>query len=161
MLPVRNDGAGESDAVARNNASQSPLLRDRFDSRKEKPRRGCTTRGSSGPLRGPVTREENLATFRGLTPYTLESIVRRASAAPGLFFLVSRLGTSFVRISSMKEKTVYVNQWQGKDVNDGLSEDTPVLSKKRALEIQRKKKTQALKIVGTADFNRRFLSDTF
>ena len=61
----------------------------------------------------------------------------------------------------MKEKTVYVNQWQGKDVNDGLSEDTPVLSKKRALEIQRKKKTQALRIVGTADFKRRFLSDSF
>jgi len=28
----------------------------------------------------------------------------------------------------MKEKTVYVNQWQGKDVNDGLSEDMSVLS---------------------------------
>ena len=61
----------------------------------------------------------------------------------------------------MKEKTVYVNQWQGKDVNDGLSEDAPVLTKKRALEIQRKKKTQALKIVGTADFKRRFLGDFF
>ena len=61
----------------------------------------------------------------------------------------------------MKEKTVYVNQWQGKVVNDGLSEDAPVLTKKRALEIQRKKKTQALKIVGSADFKRRFLSDSF
>ena len=60
----------------------------------------------------------------------------------------------------MKERTVYVNQWQGKDVT-GLSEDAPVLTKKRALEIQRKKKTQALKIVGTADFKRRFLSDSF
>jgi hypothetical protein len=47
----------------------------------------------------------------------------------------------------MKEKTVYVNQWQGK-ANDGLSEDAPVLTRKRAEQIQRKKKTQALKIVG-------------
>jgi hypothetical protein len=38
----------------------------------------------------------------------------------------------------MKEKTVYVNQWQGKDTNDG---------------------TQALKIIGTANFKRLFLSD--
>ena len=32
----------------------------------------------------------------------------------------------------MKEKTVYVNQWQGKDENDGLSEDAPVLTRKLA-----------------------------
>jgi len=24
-----------------------------------------------------------------------------------------------------KEKAVYVNEWQGKDANDGLTEDTP------------------------------------
>ena len=59
----------------------------------------------------------------------------------------------------MKEKTVYVNQWQGNDANDGLSEDAPVLTRKRAEQIQRKKKTQALKIVGTANFKRLFLSD--
>ena len=40
----------------------------------------------------------------------------------------------------MKEKTVYVNQWQGNDANDGLSEDTAVLTRKRVLEIRRKKK---------------------
>ena len=59
----------------------------------------------------------------------------------------------------MEEKTVYVNEWQGKDANDGLSEDAPVLTKKRAIEIQRKKKARALKIVGTANFKRRFLSE--
>jgi hypothetical protein len=32
----------------------------------------------------------------------------------------------------MKEKTVYVNQWQGNDANDGLSEGAPVLLRKRA-----------------------------
>ena len=58
----------------------------------------------------------------------------------------------------MKEKTVYVNQWQGKDTNNGVNEDTPVLTRKRATEIQRKEKTQALKIIGTADFKRQFLS---
>ena len=57
----------------------------------------------------------------------------------------------------MKEKTVYVNQWQGKVENDGLSENTPVLPE-RADEIRRKEKTQELKIVGTADFKWRFLS---
>ena len=40
----------------------------------------------------------------------------------------------------MKEKTVYVNQWQGNDANDGLSEDTAVLTRKRVLEIRRKNK---------------------
>ena len=59
----------------------------------------------------------------------------------------------------MKEKTVYVNQWQGNDANDGLSEDTAILTRKRVLEIRRKKKTEALKIVGTPDFKRRFLTD--
>jgi hypothetical protein len=58
----------------------------------------------------------------------------------------------------MKEKTVYVNQWQGKVENDGLSENTPVLTRERADEIRRKEKTQGLKIVGTADFKWRFLS---
>jgi hypothetical protein len=57
------------------------------------------------------------------------------------------------------KKTVYVNGWQGKDTNDGLSENTPVLTKKRATEIRRNQKTQELKIVGTADFKRRFLSE--
>ena len=61
----------------------------------------------------------------------------------------------------MKEKTVYVNEWQGKNSNDGLSEDAPVLTKKRAYEIRRKEKTQALKIVGTPNFKRQFLSELF
>ena len=30
----------------------------------------------------------------------------------------------------MKEKTVYVNQWQGKDANDGLSEDAAGIDQK-------------------------------
>jgi hypothetical protein len=51
----------------------------------------------------------------------------------------------------MKKKTVYVNEWQGKDTNDGLSETTPVLTRKRADQIARKEVTQEIKIVGTPD----------
>ena len=58
----------------------------------------------------------------------------------------------------MKKKTIYVNERQGKDTNDGFSEKTPVLTRKRADQVARKEVTQEVKIVGTPDFKRRFLS---
>ena len=60
----------------------------------------------------------------------------------------------------MEEKTVHVNEWQGNDKNDGLSEKTPVLTRKRAMEIARKEKTQILKVVGSGTFKKQFARDS-
>ena len=56
----------------------------------------------------------------------------------------------------MEKKTVHVNEWKGRDEDDGLGDDTPVLTRKRALEIARKEKTQGFKIVGTEAFIKQF-----
>ena len=61
----------------------------------------------------------------------------------------------------MKEKTVYVNQWQGKVVNDGLSEDAPVLTKKRALEISAQEKNSGTQDRRQRRFQETILSDSF
>ena len=58
----------------------------------------------------------------------------------------------------MKKKIVYIRELQGNDENDGLSDGTPVLTKKRALEIARKEKTQGFDIRGTAAFKEKFFS---
>ena len=49
----------------------------------------------------------------------------------------------------MEKKTLYVNEWQGKDENDGLASDRAVLTSKRAMEVQRKERTQATQLIGS------------
>jgi hypothetical protein len=58
----------------------------------------------------------------------------------------------------MEVKLVHVNEWQGSDKNDGLSENTPVLTRKRADEIRRKERTQGLRIIGSEAFKKQFVS---
>ena len=55
-LGAASYGAGKSNAFTHNSAPQSPLFGDRFDSHKEKPRRGYT-RAPPVLSQGPVTRE--------------------------------------------------------------------------------------------------------
>ena len=58
----------------------------------------------------------------------------------------------------MEVKLVHVNEWQGNDKNDGLSENTAVLTRKRADEIRRKAKTQGVSIIGSETFKKQFVS---
>ena len=55
----------------------------------------------------------------------------------------------------MEKKTVYLNEYQGKDENHGLSSDTPVLTSGRALEIALKEGIQVFGVKGSAAYKRK------
>ena len=57
-----------------------------------------------------------------------------------------------VRPAKPATKTVYFNEWQGDDKNDGLASERAVYSRKRGLEVARRKRTQSFDIRGNAPY---------
>jgi hypothetical protein len=57
-----------------------------------------------------------------------------------------------VRPLQPASKTVFLNEWQGDDKNDGLASDKPVFTRERGLKIAVREGAQAFDIRGSAAY---------